>query len=483
MTTDSCELSAKRSGLTTAGQRREARGAAARMRTKSLRIQLQRLFNLKYDQAPPQLIDATIRDGVRFGGTNLWVLICAILIASIGLNVNSTAVIIGAMLISPLMGSIIGIGYAVGINDTDLMRQSMRNLLIFVGISLATSTLYFSVTPLTGAQSELLARTSPAIWDVLIAFFGGAAGMIGLTRKEKSNLVPGVAIATALMPPLCTAGYGLATWEPRFFLGAAYLFTINGVFIAFATLVLTRALRLPLHQFPNEQQRLRSRLAIGVMVSVTLVPSVYLAFQMVRDEIFAIQAKRYVDALAAANKDMVFVSHDIDPGQRRIGLGVLGGQDSTDLQQAWEERLSEFKLAGSTLVVQRPTLRNTVDLTTIKHELQQDIYRNTLIQLDRSAARVRELEEQLQRMRGEAETFSRLEAEIGVQVPGLSEVRVTRRVSAATEGTAAIPRLNVILVGKRPPGTAETRRIKRWLAVRIPDVEVELLFSRSSERS
>jgi uncharacterized hydrophobic protein (TIGR00271 family) len=207
-------------------------------------VALNRLFHLGHDQDKPEMIDETIRSGVSVGGTNLWVLFFAILIASIGLNVNSTAVIIGAMLISPLMGPIVGVGYGAGVRDLRLIRQSLRNLGVFVAISLLTATLYFLLTPLTHAQSELLSRTSPTLWDVLIAFFGGAVGMIGATRRYNSNVVPGVAIATALMPPLCTAGYGIASGNLQYFGGAFYLFTINSVFIAFASLLVVKLLRL-----------------------------------------------------------------------------------------------------------------------------------------------------------------------------------------------------------------------------------------------
>lgn len=177
-------------------------------------------FSLLDDKADDTMIDESLRAGVELRGATPWILMFAIFVASIGLNVNSTAVIIGAMLISPLMGPIMGIGYGIGIYDFALIRKSVGNLLIATLISLLTSTVYFALSPLTEAHSELLARTSPTIWDVLIALFGGFAGIIGVTRKEKTNVIPGVAIATALMPPLCTAGYGLAngnwaiSWAP-----------------------------------------------------------------------------------------------------------------------------------------------------------------------------------------------------------------------------------------------------------------------------
>ncbi|MGF1925296.1 MAG: TIGR00341 family protein, partial [Bacteroidia bacterium] len=188
-------------------------------------------FSLHEDSAEENDIVESIRRNVEFRGANLWTLIFAVFIASIGLNVNSTAVIIGAMLVSPLMGPIMGIGLGVGTNDFELVKKGLRNLTIATVFSIATSTLYFYITPLHDASSELLARTSPSIWDVFIAGFGGLAGIVAATRREKSNVIPGVAIATALMPPLCTAGYGIASGNLYFFLGAIYLYFINSVFI------------------------------------------------------------------------------------------------------------------------------------------------------------------------------------------------------------------------------------------------------------
>lgn len=181
--------------------------------------------------------EASIREGVSFRGTNLVILILAIFIASLGLNTNSTAVIIGAMLISPLMGPIIGIGLGVGIQDFDLLKRALRNLLMATVFSIITSTLFFLISPVGEGHSELLARTSPTIYDVLIGFFGGAAGIVAIGSRSKGNVIPGVAIATALMPPLCTVGYGLATFQMQYFFGALYLFLINSIFICLATFI------------------------------------------------------------------------------------------------------------------------------------------------------------------------------------------------------------------------------------------------------
>ena len=185
------------------------------------------------NRASDEEIIQNINDGLNLDISNFAILICAILIASIGLNMNSVAVIIGAMLISPLMGAIIGIGYGIGTYNTDYIKKSFVLLIFEIAISLATATLYFLLTPVKGASAEMISRTTPTIFDVVIAFVGGTAGMIGLSRKRPGNVLPGVAIATALMPPLCTAGYGIAHLNIKIFLGAGYLFFINSFFIAF----------------------------------------------------------------------------------------------------------------------------------------------------------------------------------------------------------------------------------------------------------
>lgn len=214
-------------------------------------------FNLSEDRAAERDVIRSIRRNAEFGGANLWTLILAIIIASVGLNVNSTAVIIGAMLISPLMGPIMGVGMGIGINDLALVRSSAKNLLVAAFFSIITSTLYFWVTPLHEAQSEILARTMPSVWDVFIAFAGGFAGIIAATRQEKTNVIPGVAIATALMPPLCTAGYGLANGNIYFFLGALYLFFINSVFICISTYLVVRYLHFHKKEFEDKSMERR----------------------------------------------------------------------------------------------------------------------------------------------------------------------------------------------------------------------------------
>ncbi|MBP7229653.1 MAG: TIGR00341 family protein, partial [Moraxellaceae bacterium] len=249
------------------------------------RFMVQR-FNLREDKADDAEIETRIRDGVELRGATPWILIFAIFVASVGLNVNSAAVIIGAMLISPLMGPIMGAGLGVAVYDFDLVKRSLTNLGIATLISLIVSALYFSLTPLQQAQSELLARTSPTLWDVLIALFGGLAGIVGMTRREKSNVIPGVAIATALMPPVCTAGYGIATGQWNYFGGALYLYTINCVFISLATVVGIRALKLKRRTFTNIETERKVKTALLVLALGTSLPSGYLAIKLVKQEVF-----------------------------------------------------------------------------------------------------------------------------------------------------------------------------------------------------
>lgn len=284
---------------------------------------LQDVFSLDYDQAHPDKIDADIRANTQASGTNMWVLMFAIAVASIGLNVNSTAVVIGAMLISPLMGPIVGVGYGLAVGDTALIRQAVRNLTVCVAISLVTATLYFLLTPLKEAQSELLARTQPTIWDVLIAFFGGGAGIVALTRKEGGNAIPGVAIATALMPPLCTAGYGLAHGNWHYFFGAFYLFSINCVFIAFATLLVSKLLKLPRRGLVTESKRRLHSIIITAIVLAVMIPSGYMASELVRQELFNTKANAAI-ATVQQHEGFLVLSKILNHKQHAVELIVNG---------------------------------------------------------------------------------------------------------------------------------------------------------------
>jgi uncharacterized hydrophobic protein (TIGR00271 family) len=442
------------------------------------RLNLWRLLSLRSGQASPEHIDETIRDNIRIGGVNLWVLMFAIVIASVGLNVNSTAVIIGAMLISPLMGPIIGIGYGAGINDAELIRQSFRNLGVFIGISLLASTAYFLLTPLTQAHSELFARTSPTLWDVLIAFFGGAAGMVGLTRKEKTTLIPGVAIATALMPPLCTTGYGIATGQPKFFLGAFYLFLINGVFIALASLAITRVLRLPQRSFLDAAARTRARAIIATAVIVTVVPSIYLAYQLVKEEVFSANADRFVLASFVQRDDVTLLRREIDPKARSITLTVIGQGATPALAESLNGRLAAMELEGATLKIRQPS-EAKLDIASLKKELQRDVLRSTAMTSEQNAARIAELEGKLSQLNTTFAELTQVENEIHAQLPELKKVLVTGTAQDDANGLHHIKVLVAIDSPRRLPAS-ETERLKRWLKTRMPNAEIHIVVGKLS---
>ena len=252
-------------------------------------------FSLDEDKAQRDEVVASVSKGVEFRGVNLWVLIFATMIASLGLNVNSAAVIIGAMLISPIMGPIMGVGLALGINDFELLKKSLRNLALMFIVAIITSTVYFFISPLSSNSSELLARTVPTTYDVLIALFGGLAGIVAQTRQDRtSTVIPGVAIATALIPPLCTAGFGLATGQFRFFIGAFYLFFINSVFIALATYAMVRFLQYEKKVFIDKVRERTVKRLMMVITLVTFIPSVVIGFHMVRVSLFEAVADKYV---------------------------------------------------------------------------------------------------------------------------------------------------------------------------------------------
>ncbi|NMC40270.1 MAG: TIGR00341 family protein [Bacteroidales bacterium] len=289
-------------------------------------------FNLESELEAQDTVYEEIKKGIIFKGTNLWILIFAIIVASVGLNMNSTAVIIGAMLISPLMGPINGMGYSIATYDSDLFRQSVKNYSFAIIASLVASTAYFALSPVSTAHSELLARTSPTIYDVLIALFGGMAGIVAISSKQKGNVIPGVAIATALMPPLCTAGYGLATGQFNFFFGAFYLFTINTIFIALASVWISQLLNFPIRGIINESRKRKINRTITLVITIVLLPSIYFGYNLVKQEEFFQSATRYISNVSYHDGNYLLKS-DIDAKSRSILL-VYGGTTLSDNQKS-----------------------------------------------------------------------------------------------------------------------------------------------------
>ena len=331
---------------------------------------LDSVFNLFSQKENLSEVMDSIKASVPFKGTNLWILIFAIFIASLGLNINSTAVIIGAMLISPLMGPIIGVGFSVGVNHPSLLKSSLKNYAFSFFVGLATSTVYFLISPLSEAHSEILARTSPNIYDVFIAFFGGAAGMLANGSKLKGNVIPGVAIATALMPPLCTAGYGLATGQYYFFFGAIYLYLINTVYIAVSTFLVVKILNFPSFNFIKDKVlEKRSQYIMWLLVILTLIPSIYFGYVMIKKNSFENTAKTFITNEAIFPNNFL-LQKDINYEKNEITL-TYGGQklEKSDLSQLIQ-RSSIYGLDSVKIVVNQGfnfSLPNSSDQAKLKN--------------------------------------------------------------------------------------------------------------------
>ena len=311
-------------------------------------------FRLNQEKEDFHVIAENIDNGVVFKGTNLWILVFAILICSLGLNVNSTPVVIGAMLVSPLMGPIIGLGFGIATSDIGLLKKALFNYLFAGIVALVASTLYFALTPIHIAQTEMLSRTSPNIYDVLIAFFGGLAGIVAIASKMKGNVIPGVAIATALMPPLCTAGYGLATLQWSFFFGAFYLFFINTVFISLATLLTARLLKFPQKEQLDEKLSKRTNRIILFITVLTIVPSIYFGYAMVQQDRYMQKAMRFVKSEIAKHptKNSFLLDNEIDASEEIITL-IYGGENiSKEEINSLEKNLIDFNLEETKLDIQ-----------------------------------------------------------------------------------------------------------------------------------
>lgn len=435
-------------------------------------------FSLLHDKADDDVIDASLRSGVELRGATPWILMFAILVASIGLNINSPAVIIGAMLISPLMGPITGIGYGIGIYDFALIRRSLLNLGIAAAISLVTSTLYFLLTPLDEAQSELLARTTPTLWDVLIALTGGLAGIIGMTRREKSNVIPGVAIATALMPPLCTAGYGLANGQWAVFGGAFYLFSINCVFIAVSTVIVIEFLRLPHRKFVDAGVERRVKRTLWTVVLLTALPSIYLAIQLVDNEVFGHRARQFVRAeFGDASTHVVDVQ--LEPLRRQIELTLIGPRMPRAAIQAIEKRMPQAGLAGATLVVHQAE-DSRVDVGVLKADILAEIYRDTQQGLRERDATIAQLRQELAKRdaRRDAwrETAFDIRNEFVAQYPACAEVLMGVALVAAEEGKPAAEAPMLTATCKRALAPADAQRARAWLTTRTKNDGARLVL-------
>ena len=440
--------------------------------SEALRSFLRSRFDLSADKASEEEVVDNIRKGVEFKGTNLWVLIFATFVASLGLNVNSTAVIIGAMLISPLMGPIMGMGLSVGINDFELLKRSLRNFGFMVLASIFTSTLYFFISPLSGAQSELLARTTPTTYDVLIAFFGGLAGIVAQSRKDRtSTVIPGVAIATALMPPLCTAGFGLATLQFKYFIGAFYLFLINTVFIAIATFIVVRFLHYSKKEFVDKNREMRVRRSILLIVLVTIIPSVVIGYRIVKRSLFENDVKRYVNTVFQFPKTKVIEHTGIyrpDNGESYVEIYLIGEPISDEIIENARLQMPQYNLRDVRLVVRQSGETDNLNFSTLQTGYQELLSEKNI--------RIRELETKLSAFATDTLAVRDITVEMRTLVPDLHDVTLSKAVRYNTDKTPADTLVLCVMhlnKGKKL-AAGERERIEQWLRVRTKTDSLKL---------
>ena len=434
-------------------------------------------FALGADAASQEEVNSNVHKGIMIRGTNLWVLIFAIFIASLGLNTNSTAVIIGAMLISPLMGPIIGMGYSMGVYDFNLLKESLRNFLIMIVVSLITSAIFFTLPLISSTQSELLARTQPTTYDILIALFGGLAGMVAQTRKDRTGtVIPGVAIATALMPPLCTVGYGLATFQFKFMLGALYLFTINSIFIALASFIVTRVMKF---QMIGELEPLKLKKLKSIMISIIVLvtfPSILIAISIIQRSAFEANYKHFVDE--AFNYDNTFVvesSAQYKTGRKKqsvIEVRLFGEPLSENVVNNIRAQMSSvYHLPKVDLVVRQANQEDGgIAITAL-----QSNYTEMLNEKNRQISR---LQEQLASVRtADTLAVSSMSRELGIFVPEIKDMSLQRHISYNIDGAPTdTTYLCIISFKEKMEKEPDIDLIKHWLNNRTGVSDIRLLF-------
>lgn len=426
-------------------------------------------FKLNAEKEELQTVITNIDNGVVFRGTNLWVLIFAIFVASLGLNVNSTAVIIGAMLISPLMGPIMGIGLGIGINDVPLLRKAIYNFLIATGVALTTSTIFFLLSPLNEAHSEILARTSPTIYDVLIALFGGFAGIIATSSKQKGNVIPGVAIATALMPPLCTAGYGLATLQFGFFVGAFYLFIINTVFIALATFIIVRFLHFPYKHLQNKKAERMAQRIVWIVVLLTLVPSIYFGYDMVQQNKFIQNANSFIAYEAHFTNDYL-LNKKIDPKSKKITL-VFGGKEIMPEEITHlKSRLKNYDLQTASLEI-----KQGFAYLTDNNKIENEQLSQLTMTLEAKEKQERYLQLKLDSINNQQKLSTQIYAELKAQYPALKNAILQPSYMLSDSAVSRQTFLVLLSMSAKLP-SQEKLKIETWLKVRLNQQNINLIF-------
>lgn len=442
----------------------------------SFRTFLKKYFNAMPDKEEEESIIKAISSGVSFHGANLWVLVFAIFIASLGLNVNSTAVIIGAMLISPLMGPIIGMGLSVGINDFELLKRSLKNYLVATIISVFTATLYFLLTPLDEAQSELLARTSPTLYDVLIALCGGAAGIVALATKGKGNVLPGVAIATALMPPLCTAGFGLATGNIYYFFGAFYLFFINTVFIALATYIGVRMFKFKEKQFVDDARQATVKKYIIFIVIATMIPAGYMTYNIVKMSVFKSNISKFVKEQLDTEGTRI-ISYEVNNDSLALRVVAVGRELSDSVIENAEKKMRDYNVGMYKLQVIQGSESASVMMLNNRLTNMRTTNDNYSEMIRQEAAKTSELQKELDQYTRYEELVPAIAREIKPLFGYVEDVSLSKSIFTDTD-SVKIKHYTLAVVGvnvKYNIKEQEKKKITDWLKARLATDSVQLI--------
>ncbi|GGE16229.1 DUF389 domain-containing protein [Sphingobacterium cellulitidis] len=422
-----------------------------------------RFFNLHFGEEAKDKVLENVTSSISFRGANVWILACAIVVASVGLNVNSTAVIIGAMLISPLMGPIVGAGFALGTYDFNLLKKSIKNLGIATIVSLFVSFLYFLLSPFKDAQSELLARTAPNIYDVLIAFFGGLAGVIALTRVEKGNPIPGVAIATALMPPLCTAGYGLAIGNLSYFGGALYLYTINCFFICISTFLIVKLLKYPKVKFVDQEREKKITKTISTLILVILIPSFYLAYLLLQEKKYSQNVDNFIqNEFTSKGYTLIYENTHFNQSPKKIELAFLAKKfDSLEIKEL-NNKLLSYNLGNTNLVIRQDST---------------DLKRDILAEINKQSRNVSEKDVTIQNLRRELSTYtfddSDLIKEINILFPELAPFSIGKQLVVVNPDSSFYQN-TITYTAQKPLNPEVSAKLKKWLENKLQTENIKI---------
>lgn len=418
-----------------------------------------------------------IVSNIDIKGTNIWILTFAIIMASVGLNVNSIPVVIGAMLISPLMGPIMGVGLALGINDTILLKRSFKNLLIMTGVSIIASSIFFLITPLALEKpTELLARTNPTIYDVIIALFGGFAVIVEVCKKERGTAIAGAAIATALMPPLCTAGFGIANGNIGFFLGAFYLYFINSVFIALATFLTVRYLQFPMVHFSDKVKQKKVNQSITIFTIILIIPSIYSAVIVIQENRFNQNAKKFISENRNMSNSYIFdykISHRAGK-ESHIDISIAGEELKPKEIDMLKKRLADFSIEEDQLTINQS---NTFDpSSSLESQLAKDIFRKNEQEIKERESTIKEMQKKLDSYSSKILPSEQIAKEIRAQYPKLISITLARGEKVKTDSNTQVKGEEVIAILKLESHLTllEHKKLEEWLAVRlnIPNIRI-----------